>query len=321
VKQDRETKRSLQPISGFLLVDKPTGMTSRKVVDVIRHHARYRGKIGHSGTLDPMATGLLVLCLGKATRLATYLIQDDKSYIATLELGVETDTGDADGETVFRDEGAHGAIGTESIHRAFERHRGIIRQAPPRFSARKIGGKRAYDLARRGQEVELPVSEVEVKELNILSIEMPRVHFFVKCSSGTYIRSLALDVGRALKSGAHLTSLRRLMVGPFNIGEAESLEKLVKECRRGNLESWLFPPNTVLGSLSRIVVDGHGEKLLRQGASVVDKNFTVCGRGDAPPGPGEEVQVWNDAADFLAVGRMRLEVNGNIVLHPAKVLG
>jgi len=306
--------------SGFLLVDKPKGMRSRQVVDIVRGEARYRGKIGHSGTLDPLATGLLVLCLGRATRLASYLIRDDKSYLAELELGMETDTGDAEGKGVFNGQDRLAALDEGQILGAFDRQRGVFDQVPPAYSARKIGGKRAYELARKGQEVDMRASEVEIKELEILKVEVPIVQFYVKCSSGTYIRSLALDVGRRLRTGAHLISLRRLEVGPFRVGEAEKLERLIDECRQGNLERWLFPPNAVLGNLSKVVVDGRGERLIRQGAPVGEGSFLPLGEGSPPFTQGEEVQVWSVASDFLAVGRVGREGGGGIVLYPGKVL-
>ncbi len=307
--------------SGFLLVDKPEGLSSRKVVDVIQGEAGYRGKIGHSGTLDPMATGLLVLCLGKATRLASYLIRDDKSYLGTMELGKETDTGDIEGRVVFQGSDSLTSLDSESIREAFDPFRGVFFQVPPDFSARKVGGKRAYELARKGEPIELKASEVEIKELEILKIELPSVHFYVKCSSGTYIRSLALDVGRLLGTGAHLTSLRRLEVGPFNVGEAEKLEKLKEECRQGNLEKWLFPMNTVLGSLSKVIVNTDGERLLRQGSPLSQKEFSIVGVEDHPLHAGKEVQVWSDSSNFLAVGRVRLAERGKLVLYPSKVFG
>lgn len=316
-------QRVKQPsnLSGFLLVDKPKGISSRKVVDMIRGEAGYRGKIGHSGTLDPMATGLLVLCLGKATRLASYLIRDDKSYLGTLELGKETDTGDLEGRVIFQGRDAMTGLDSKSIREAFEPYRGVFSQVPPDFSARKVGGKRAYELARKGEKIELKASQVEIKEMEILKIELPSVHFYVKCSSGTYIRSLAMDIGRSLGTGAHLTSLRRLEVGPFNVGEAEKLEKLKEECCQGNLEKWLFPMNTVLGSLSKVIVNDDGERLLRQGSPVPQKEFSIIGEEDDLLHAGEEVQVWSDASNFLAVGRVSRAGRGKLVLYPSKVFG
>ena len=301
-------------------MDKPKGLTSRKVVDIIRCQAGYRGKIGHSGTLDPLATGLLVLCLGKATRLASYLIRDDKSYVAVMELGIETDTGDAEGKIAYRDEDRLASLDDKSIVIAFNQQRGVLCQVPPKFSARKIGGRRAYEIARSGEDVELSASKVEIKELEIMRIHKPRVHFYVKCSSGTYIRSLAIDVGRMLGAGAHLISLRRLEVGPFNVDEAVKLEKIKEECRRGRLDKWLLPMDAVLGNLSKVVVDGEGEKLLRQGSSVAEKSFNFMDLKNSSPCYGEEVQVWNDSSDFLAVGRVELEARGELVLYPSKVL-
>jgi tRNA pseudouridine55 synthase len=314
-----ESKKS--PPSGFLLVDKPQGLTSRKVVDVIRNHAGYRGKIGHSGTLDPMASGLLVLCLGKATRLASYLIRDDKSYLAEMELGRETDTGDVEGRVIHQASVDPAELTVEKVEEAFGRYRGVFHQVPPVFSARKVSGKRAYELARIGQSVELKPSVVEIKVLDVLKVDIPQIQFYVKCSSGTYIRSLALDVGRVLGTGAHLTSLRRLEVGPFSVGEAEWLEKLKEECRSGDLEKWLFPPSSVLGNLSKVMVDGQGEMLVRQGSPVTEKCFAVAGKSPSMLSSGEEVQVWSASSDFLAVGRVGMEGEGEMVLYPSKVLG
>jgi len=318
-KKNRTHRGAVSQSNGFLLVDKPKGLTSRKVVDIIRHHARYRGKIGHSGTLDPLATGLLVLCLGKATRLASYLIRDDKSYVAVMELGKETDTGDAEGKTVFRDERKLVDLDERSIEMAFDRQRGVVNQVPPKFSARKVDGKRAYELARSGEEVELNASQIEIKVLEIIRIQKPLVHFYVKCSSGTYIRSLAIDIGRILGTGAHLISLRRLDVGPFSVDKAEKLEKIKDECSQRNIEKLLYPMNAVLGNLSRVVVDSDGERLLRQGSPVTESGFTFLGANNSIPFPGEEVQVWNDSSDFLAVGRVEMEGKGERVLYPSKV--
>jgi tRNA pseudouridine55 synthase len=317
--RNRAHRDTVSQLSGFLLVDKPKGLTSRKVVDIIRHHAGYRGKIGHSGTLDPLATGLLVLCLGKATRLASYLIRDDKSYMAVMELGKETDTGDAEGKNVFGDERNLADLDEGSIEMAFDKQRGVVYQVPPKFSARKVDGRRAYELARSGEEVELNASQIEIKELEIIRIQKPLVHFYVKCSSGTYIRSLAIDVGRILGTGAHLKSLRRLDVGPFRVDMAEKLEEIKDECRQGNIEKWLYPMNAVLENLSRVVVDGDGERLLRQGSPVTESGFTFLGANNPTPFPGEEVQGWKDSSDFLAVGRVETEGKGKWVLYPSKV--
>jgi tRNA pseudouridine55 synthase len=305
---------------GFLLVDKPRGLTSRKVVDKIRNMAEFRGKIGHSGTLDPMATGLLVLCLGKATRLASYLIRDDKSYLSEIELGEETDTGDMEGRVTFENREKVMELDEGTVSRALKGYRGVFNQVPPSFSARKVAGKRAYELARRGEKVELQASEVEIKEIEILEMGLPKVRFYIRCSSGTYIRSLALDVGRILGTGGHLVSLRRLTVGPFSLGEAEGLDKLEKECRYGNLAHWLFPPYTVLGGLSKVVVDDRAEELLRRGSPVDKVSFQLCGGNSSVPRSGREVQVWS-RTDFLAVGRIEIEGKGGLLLYPEKVLG
>jgi len=319
--RDKGLDREKRPLSGFLLVDKPTGITSRKVVDIVRSCAGFDGKIGHSGTLDPMATGLLVLCLGKATRLASYLIRDDKSYCAVMEMGRETDSGDAEGEVVFRGDDQLEVIDDGDIHRAFDRYRGVFSQVPPRFSARKVGGRRAYELARSGISVELKASRVEIKELEITRIEKPEIHFFLKCSSGTYVRSLALDVGRELGTGAHLTSLRRLEVGPFSVEDAGELGALKKACGSREIGRWLFPSHTVLRKLQKVVVNADGERLLKQGSPVAQECYSSPGIDVSGPSSGAEVQVWNSSSDFFAVGRMGTEEGEETMLYPVKVLG
>jgi len=215
------------PRPGILLVDKPGGMTSHDVVARARRAFGTR-KIGHAGTLDPMATGLLVLGIEGATRLLTFVVGLDKTYLATIRLGVSTDSDDADG-TVTAEADAS-AIPSEAIHAALEPLRGAISQVPSRVSAIKVDGKRAYALAREGIEVELAPREVVISRFDVLAerregavIDLDVV---VDCSSGTYIRSLARDLGTSLGVGGHLTALRRTRVGPFGIEGAPSLDDL-----------------------------------------------------------------------------------------------
>ncbi|WP_243858920.1 tRNA pseudouridine(55) synthase TruB [Actinomyces sp. ZJ308] len=229
----------------MLLVDKPRGLTSHDVVGATRRLAATR-KVGHAGTLDPMATGLLVLGVGRATRFLTYLVGADKTYEATVRLGVETTTEDAEGEPVS----AHGCriddLPTDRLQAALAGLTGPIQQVPSAVSAIKVDGVRAYKRVRDGQEIELEARPVTVHELRLTGgprqasadvavptpgdrTEVVDLDVVVSCSSGTYVRALARDLGRALGCGAHLTALRRTGVGPFDIGEAGTLTDLSRQ--------------------------------------------------------------------------------------------
>jgi len=207
---------------GILLIDKPAGITSFEVVRRTRRALKLR-KIGHLGTLDPFATGLLPLCLGEATKLAPYLLPGPKSYRATLRLGEATDTQDLTGRVLSHTETLPEP---EEVRRLAATMVGEIRQTPPMHSALHHKGERLYRLARWGQMVELPLRAVTIYRLEVEKVEMPRVTFTVQCSQGTYIRTLAADLGAALGCGAHLEALRRLQVGAFRVEEALKLATL-----------------------------------------------------------------------------------------------
>ncbi|MFT4052469.1 MAG: tRNA pseudouridine(55) synthase TruB [Microbacterium sp.] len=210
--------------NGILLVDKPGGMTSHDIVARARRALNTR-KIGHAGTLDPMATGLLILGVGPATRLLTYLVGLDKTYEATIRLGASTDTDDADGaETARADAATLASITDELLAEGIAALTGELSQVPSAVSAIKVAGKRAYDLVRAGEEVQLTAREVTVSRFEVRAIR--RAHgaldldVVVDCSSGTYIRALARDLGAGLGVGGHLTALRRTRIGPFSVGDA-----------------------------------------------------------------------------------------------------
>ncbi|MFF1877664.1 tRNA pseudouridine(55) synthase TruB [Leifsonia sp. NPDC058230] len=216
--------------SGILLVDKPGGWTSHDVVARTRRLAGTR-KVGHAGTLDPMATGLLILGLNSSTRLLTYIVGTDKEYLATIRLGSSTTTDDAEGETIERAPAASVAALTEaSIHAAIDDLTGEIEQIPSSVSAIKVDGKRAYARVRAGEQVVLEARPVTISEFDVLDLrrtsESVDVDVRVVCSSGTYIRSLARDLGSAVGVGGHLTALRRTRVGPFRVEDARPIEGL-----------------------------------------------------------------------------------------------
>ncbi|MDT3317751.1 tRNA pseudouridine(55) synthase TruB [Microbacterium sp. KSW4-11] len=210
-----------QGSGGMLLVDKPGGVTSHDIVARARRALNTR-KIGHAGTLDPMATGLLVLGVGHATRLLTYVVGLDKTYEATIRLGVTTDSDDADGVETARADA--GGVTDDAIHRGIRALSGPISQVPSTVSAIKVGGRRAYDLARAGEQVELKARDVVISRFEVRGIrrgvDVVDVDVVVDCSSGTYIRALARDLGADLGVGGHLTALRRTRIGPFDVADA-----------------------------------------------------------------------------------------------------
>ena len=215
--------------SGILLVDKPKGITSHDVVSRTRRAAGTR-KVGHAGTLDPMATGLLVLGLNSSTRLLTFLVGLDKEYFATIRLGAVTTTDDAEGEIVTTSDTS--ALTVDAVEAALQPLRGPISQVPSSVSAIKVDGRRAYDLVREGETVELKSRSVTISALEVLDWrpgQSAELDVRVECSSGTYIRAIARDLGAALGVGGHLTALRRTRIGPFGIGSASELEHIDPE--------------------------------------------------------------------------------------------
>jgi tRNA pseudouridine55 synthase len=210
-------------MDGILLVDKPEGPTSHDIVDEIRRCLREK-KVGHTGTLDPLATGVLPLVLGSATKLARYLSGGDKTYRAVIALGTTTTTLDAAGEIVAQ---KPVTCTVEDVRSALCKFVGEIRQVPPMYSAKKQQGKRLYELARKGVEVEREPKSVTIKHLDMLSCELPDITIDVACTSGTYVRVLAQDIGEALGCGGYLKSLRRTVAGPFSAEQAIPLADII----------------------------------------------------------------------------------------------
>lgn len=210
-------------MNGVVIVDKPRGVTSFDVVAEVRRRLHER-RVGHTGTLDPMATGVLPVCLGEATKLVPFLVAGDKAYEAEAQLGVTTDTLDADGTvTATRDAGAITRAQVETVLGGFV---GAIAQRPPMHSAVRVDGKRLYELAHEGREIEREARTVKVHAIELDAFEPPRVRFRVECGKGTYIRSIASDLGERLGVGAHLTALRRTRVGPFDLACATPLPQI-----------------------------------------------------------------------------------------------
>jgi tRNA pseudouridine55 synthase len=226
-------------ISGILVVDKPVGMTSHDVVDVIRRGTGIR-RAGHTGTLDPRASGVLVILIGPAVRLSEFVSASDKRYQAILRLGSTTDTYDADGR--FTNHASAPVDVTEAqFEEVLQRFIGEIEQTPPPYSAVKVHGRKAYEMAREGEEVDLAPRKIQVHHLEVLEWAPPEVVIDVHCSSGTYVRSLANDVGNALGCGAYLVGLRRTKSGRFSLRDAVPLRKLQEAFTAGNWYQFLIP--------------------------------------------------------------------------------
>jgi len=239
------TRQSMTtPLAGILNIDKPSGITSHDVINRVRRLAQMR-RVGHAGTLDPLATGVLLVCLGRATRLVEYLTGQPKTYESVIRMGQTTDTYDAEGAITAE----RPITFTEAdLAQAITRFQGEIEQVPPMYSAVKQAGQPLYKLARQGKEVERPSRRVTIYKLEVLNWQPPFLSLRIVCSKGTYIRSLAHDLGEMLGCGGHIAALRRAAVGDFRLDTAVSLNDLTSD----NLENYLLPMDTAVSHLPRL---------------------------------------------------------------------
>lgn len=273
---------------GFLLVDKPAGWTSHDVVARVRRLAEMK-KVGHAGTLDPLATGLLVLGLGRATRLLRFIQGQPKEYEATARFGIATDTLDADGAIIAR---APLPVTQEAVEAALTGFRGDISQVPPMTSAIKVDGKKLYELARRGEEVERPARSVTIFELELTGFaagDFPVVGFRVVCSSGTYVRTLADDIAGALGGRAHLTALRRTRIGSLQLEGASTVEELSEP---GRLAESLLTPASGLAGMKTLRVDEPVAARVRHGSKLSVEELPVDGHTAIVDGDGRLLAVY-----------------------------
>ena len=252
-------------VSGILNVNKPAGITSFDVIRVVRRGTGMR-KAGHAGTLDPLASGVLLVLLGQAVRVGEYLMELPKTYRATVRLGVATDTYDAEGTATQVSESA--GVSREDVSRALEAFSGEIEQTPPAFSSVKVQGRPAHRLARKGIPVALAARKARIYRIELLRIEGPDVDIEVECGKGTYIRSLAHDLGQALGCGAHLASLTRTRVGPFALDAAASMEELERGFESGDWRTRVLPMDCGLTELPAITLHIEDEKDVRHGQAV-----------------------------------------------------
>lgn len=252
-------------VSGVLVIDKPIGLTSHDVVQIIRRGTGIR-RAGHTGTLDPRASGVLVVLIGPAVRLSEYVSASDKRYQATIRLGSSTNTYDAEGVVTSQAPVDH--ITEDKFNEILQTFVGEIEQVPPPYSAVKVKGKRAYEIAREGEAVDLEPRKIQVYSLDILEWAPPEVVIDVYCSSGTYVRSLANDLGKALGTGAYLIGLRRTKSGRFTLRDAVPLRKLKEAFDAGDWYKFLIPAADALGDWPMVELDADQVELVRHGHRV-----------------------------------------------------
>jgi len=281
MKMDNSSYDLRNAISGVLVVDKPVGLTSHEVVQIVRKGTNIR-RAGHTGTLDPRASGVLVILIGPAVRLSEYVSASDKRYQAIIRLGATTDTYDADGHVTSS---APVNISEEQFESSLQQFIGEIEQVPPPYSAVKVKGRKAYEMAREGEEVDLQPRKINVYNLELLEWAPPEAVIDVYCSSGTYVRSLAHDLGNVLGCGAHLVGLRRTKSGRFTLRDAVPLRKLREAFEAGNWYQFLIPAAEALSDWPAIELDVDQVEAVRHGHRVpADPGSTGWSRGISQQG-------------------------------------
>ena len=286
-------RRDRRPVSGVLLLDKPAGWTSNAALQAVKRLYQAQ-KAGHTGSLDPLASGLLPLCLGEATKLSGLLLNADKVYRFTCRLGVTTATGDAEGEILATR--SVGPLSQGQVEAALQRFTGAIQQTPPMYSAVKRDGQPLYKLARQGIEVERAPREVTIHELRLLRLDAEELECELRCSKGTYVRTLAADLGEALGYGAHIVALRRTAVEPYDAARMVTLEALRERAEQGlaALDEVLLPPDSTLPDWPAVRVRGDAAFYLRQGQPVLVPR--------APPQGW--VRLYEGEERFLGIGEI-----------------
>lgn len=290
--------RKRRSVNGILVLDKPQGLTSNGALQATKF-LYDAAKAGHTGSLDPMATGVLPLCFGEATKFSQYLLEADKRYLATVTLGVETASGDVDGEVVSTAEVP--ALCEQQVEEMLDGFRGSIEQIPPMYSAIKVDGQPLYKLARKGIEIERKPRSVTIYRLDLLEFGKDTLVLDITCSKGTYIRSMAEDMGRVLGCGAHISSLRRIASGPYEIGRAYSLEKL-REIRETD----------GLGAIDKLLMPAASAVEHWPSVELTELMVTYLMQGQAVQIPHAPTQGWvrifsesgADEGDFLGVGEI-----------------
>lgn len=298
---------------GVLVLDKAAGPSSHDMVVELRRILA-TPKIGHIGTLDPFATGVLPLCVGKATRLARYLGEGDKVYEAELRFGFATDTGDWTGQPLSAAVAVH--VDPELLAAELRKWHGTVTQVPPRFSAQKLKGVPMYRYARKGILVEPTPRQVTIHEMALLGLEQQRCRLRIRCSPGTYIRSIAADLGSALGCGAHLAALRRTAAGEFDLEQAVGVEWFGQDLDPARLRERIIPLEQLLKRLPQRVLTAEGMRRVQHGAALLASHFEETGGGIAWPSP-PPIRLFSPEGMLVAIGEADAE---SFLLRPVVVL-
>jgi tRNA pseudouridine55 synthase len=302
----------------LLNLDKPPGITSHQAVQTVRRILGSR-RVGHGGTLDPAATGVLPILLGDATRLMEFLADAEKHYVATVHLGIVTDTLDADGRILEQNE-LPADLNRSRTETTLSEFRGEILQAVPSYSAVRQDGRRMYELARKGRPVDTPTRTVHIRKLQLSAFAPPELVVDVTCGKGTYIRQLAADLGERLGCGAHLKALRRTRVGPLRVEDGVSLEDLARAAEQGTVEKHILPMSTAAWNLPRARVDSQTAKKLGNGQRI---SIETLGLAPEAPDPTLEsdqlvaVSVGDD--DLVAVVRINGDHAQPVKVFPSQI--
>ena len=293
-------RRKGRSVNGLLILDKPAGMTSNGALQRVKRLFT-AAKAGHTGSLDPLATGVLPLCFGEATKFSQFLLDADKGYLSTIVLGIATDTADADGQVIARKKAT--AVDADAVRHAMTSLTGAIEQVPPMYSALKVAGQPLYKRARAGEEVERSARPVHIHHFDLLDYtpgEAAEISTAVLCSKGTYIRALAEDLGTALSLPAHVKTLRRTQAGPFGLANAVTLEQLTAVMESGSedsLDALLLPMDASLDHLPNVVLSEAATFYMRKGQTVVVPNGPRSGM----------VRIIDVEGVFLGVGKVQEE--------------
>ncbi|KMT23061.1 tRNA pseudouridine(55) synthase TruB [Clostridium cylindrosporum] len=282
-------------MNGILNILKPPGMTSHDVVSFVRRNLRTK-KVGHTGTLDPGAAGVLPICIGKGTKIVEYLTEQGKEYICEVTFGNESDTCDKYGTFIYEEDKDYSHITKEMVNEKLELFKGRITQTPPIYSAIKINGQRAYDLARQGIEFEVPKREVTIYNIELLSFNLPKAQIKINCSKGTYVRSICRDLGNSLNCPAYMSFLLRTKTGPFDIDGSVILDDINLE----NIDNILYPINYGISMKELFIDDKFSDKVLNGNPIKLDG---LSGYKD-----GEKVKAFIKPSTFIGVGHIKSNI-------------
>jgi tRNA pseudouridine55 synthase len=297
-----QIKRQKRDISGVVLLDKPLGLSSNQAMQRVKHLYQAE-KAGHTGSLDPLATGLLPICLGEATKFANFLLDADKSYLATVKLGITTTSADAEGEIIAQ---KPVNVTLQQVESVLHQFIGDIEQIPPIYSALKVDGKPLYAYARAGQEVEIKSRYVSIHQIHLEHFEADELVFTVTCSKGTYIRTLAQDIGAKLGCGAHLKGLRRLTSGTFDLQDALPLEVL-SELSLEELDAKLLPIDIKIQHLPKLTLNAEQTDIIQHGQAIKPNQEIIF---------NEFIRLYDMSGEFI--GLAQKQADGK--LHPKRLL-